>query len=491
MKRFYLILLSFFVAVTIGSFFYYQHLISKLPSQIAESRERIVSVDKIRFTFKIASLSEKALSTYLYGCTTKDEALVYEALDYLDASYAFMDIEYTKNQNLVEYVKPRLQESSAIIENGRLNPDTQDIAHLKVLIHEISDRAEVEEKNTWKNIQDEYISYIKSEYTIKAILEVALFLIISLIFIIFLLNRYINDNQKKALEKLQKLIDIQHEIVILTDGQKLIFANQVFLDFFGVTSVEEFKKAYNCICQKFINDDHFFHLGKVKPTERNWLESILNLPGRERIVSIQDVHGSKYAFSVSISLYEENNYIVDFHDVSDVMLEKLNLVKQAIHDQLTKSYNRTYYEHNINRLLEQNDKVQKYTGIIMLDIDHFKDVNDTYGHDVGDKVLVDVYQLIKRSSRESDKIIRWGGEEFLIIMPVNSLSDVTKRAENIRSTIEHTNFDPVKKLTCSFGGTLYDGHTDIDSVIKKADENLYRAKNDGRNKVVAEGINEG
>ncbi|MEA2099756.1 MAG: GGDEF domain-containing protein [Campylobacterota bacterium] len=111
-------------------------------------------------------------------------------------------------------------------------------------------------------------------------------------------------------------------------------------------------------------------------------------------------------------------------------------------------------------------------------------MNDTYGHQVGDDVLKTIVKLVKSNIRHTDKLIRWGGEEFIIVIPADKIDDLYKDAEHLRVAIEKYEFDEIKSLTCSFGVVLHEDEVDMDETIKKADDKLYEAKNSGRNKVV-------
>jgi diguanylate cyclase (GGDEF)-like protein len=284
--------------------------------------------------------------------------------------------------------------------------------------------------------------------------------------------------------KLQKFIDIQNSIVVLTDGKRFKFANKKFFDFFKYASMEDFLLKHDCICELFVRNNGFFSLADVKENEKHWVESMLNLSGRNRIVSMMDKTSTPHAFTVSINRYDKENYIINFSDISDAMTEKLQLQKQIVRDQLTKAYNRVYFEKNIDSLIASNTSEDKNTGIIFFDIDYFKEVNDTYGHKAGDDVLKIIVDLVKKNIRSSDKLIRWGGEEFLILLPANSIDEVYKDAEHLRKTIEHHEFDIVGHLTCSFGLSLHEAPANIHESVKKADEKLYEAKRNGRNRVV-------
>jgi diguanylate cyclase (GGDEF)-like protein len=123
------------------------------------------------------------------------------------------------------------------------------------------------------------------------------------------------------------------------------------------------------------------------------------------------------------------------------------------------------------------------TGIIFLDIDHFKEINDSYGHDVGDEVLVALVGLVKEQIRKVDHLIRWGGEEFIIVTRTESLEAMQSMAENLRRKIESHSFKDIAKITCSFGLAVYEENEPIKATVTRADEKLYEAKKNGRNQV--------
>jgi diguanylate cyclase (GGDEF)-like protein len=163
--------------------------------------------------------------------------------------------------------------------------------------------------------------------------------------------------------------------------------------------------------------------------------------------------------------------------------EKLRTLSRT--DPLTKIDNR----YRFNEILDEElRRVNRYGGslaIIMFDIDHFKSVNDTLGHDVGDRVLISVAQLVENMIRDIDSFARWGGEEFIILTPNNDINGASMLAERIRKTIEFTDFSPIKSLTSSFGVIQYQNNEDKTSFLKRVDEALYAAKYQGRNRVVS------
>ena len=280
--------------------------------------------------------------------------------------------------------------------------------------------------------------------------------------------------------KLQKLFDLQKNIIITTDGKKLQMANQAMYDFFGFDDIEDFRKHYNCICDRFVNNDDFFHLGKV-PEGQNWIETIKDFSGDKRIVAMLDNNMESYAFSVSVSEVEKGDFIVSFTDISNTIIEHKKLQLKVTHDKLTNALNREFFDNNINLIIEE---VKPHRlGVIICDIDHFKNVNDTYGHNRGDIILKEIVTSIKGSIRQEDYLIRWGGEEFIMLMKVDTPDALKKSVEHVRKQIEKQHFEEVGNITASFGATLYQDDEEILECVARADKALYMAKENGRNQV--------
>lgn len=163
---------------------------------------------------------------------------------------------------------------------------------------------------------------------------------------------------------------------------------------------------------------------------------------------------------------------------------KKEVEKLASFDKLTGIYNRRMLDEFIKIELESAYRNSTKLSIIMIDIDHFKSVNDTYGHQAGDIVLNQTAQIISNNLRKSDIFGRYGGEEFMIISIDISKEEVFILAEKIRGLIYDFKFEKVGSKTISLGiSDLQDGDS-VDSLIKRADSALYQAKNSGRNKTV-------
>jgi diguanylate cyclase (GGDEF)-like protein len=160
--------------------------------------------------------------------------------------------------------------------------------------------------------------------------------------------------------------------------------------------------------------------------------------------------------------------------------------KMATEDHLTQLYNRIHFTEMANYEVEKQKRYPEPLCLIMFDIDHFKNVNDTYGHDIGDLVLVSISKEVKDKVRKTDTLARWGGEEFVILLPDTNLDNAGLVAESLRYAIEVLDISPVKQITCSFGISQFNEFDDINSFMKRADEALYNAKHSGRNKVCHE-----
>lgn len=176
--------------------------------------------------------------------------------------------------------------------------------------------------------------------------------------------------------------------------------------------------------------------------------------------------------------------ILTFLESTSKELDSLNreLGKVAYTDQLTKIYNRWELERKIEEALELTNQGMSY-GLFFIDIDHFKHVNDTYGHDVGDAVLLSVVNIIKESLKDGHVFGRWGGEEFVYIIPDADEKTAVEFAESIRKKIDEICFVTVKHLTISLGVTLAKPNDTLASFVKRADDAVYEAKENGRNQV--------
>jgi polar amino acid transport system substrate-binding protein len=162
------------------------------------------------------------------------------------------------------------------------------------------------------------------------------------------------------------------------------------------------------------------------------------------------------------------------------------LVRLSSTDQLTGVANRRVFAEQSAKEVARVERYGQALSLIITDIDYFKDVNDSLGHEAGDRVLVQFAGLLADSIRKSDLIVRWGGEEFLILCPETDLQGAARLAELLRSRIAAEDFGIARTLTASFGVASYRTGERIDALISRADRALYRAKAQGRDLVRSE-----
>jgi diguanylate cyclase (GGDEF)-like protein len=167
----------------------------------------------------------------------------------------------------------------------------------------------------------------------------------------------------------------------------------------------------------------------------------------------------------------------------EISKKNLELEQLSITDNLTKLYNRNKLDDVLISEVNRSNRYSSPFGIVLIDIDYFKSVNDIYGHQVGDTVLKEFSQILRSNSRNTDVVGRWGGEEFLIICSQSNLENILTLANYLKEKISTYPFSLGEQKTASFGVAIYNKDENIDEMIKRADDALYKAKENGRNRV--------
>lgn len=155
----------------------------------------------------------------------------------------------------------------------------------------------------------------------------------------------------------------------------------------------------------------------------------------------------------------------------------------SVSDRLTGLFNRLHLDRVLEEEMARSQRGSGIFSVIMLDVDHFKSVNDTHGHQVGDQVLVSIARLLKDGAREIDVVGRWGGEEFLVVCRETGLAGARVLAEKLRESVAGFTFPVVDSKTCSFGVASLKPDEAIDALVARTDSALYQAKHNGRNRV--------
>lgn len=180
--------------------------------------------------------------------------------------------------------------------------------------------------------------------------------------------------------------------------------------------------------------------------------------------------------------------LLNYYRLSESKIKK-QLVKSSEHDSLTGLLNRRSISRIYQLLLKDKRNPVFPIGVIMCDIDHFKTINDTYGHNGGDCVLREISGLMQSNLRDTDYLCRWGGEEFLILLPKADIEQTENIAEKLRSIIEGYRVeynDQSFALTMSFGVGSYQEPIDLEKIVHEVDGYLYQAKERGRNTLVSQ-----
>ncbi|MGB0696091.1 MAG: diguanylate cyclase [Rhodospirillaceae bacterium] len=224
-------------------------------------------------------------------------------------------------------------------------------------------------------------------------------------------------------------------------------------------------------------------------TEKELYEKLWStiVSGRTWEGELQNITKNKTPFWVQASITPDYDYkgrCIGYRAIYQNITDKKVIEKISVSDRLTDLFNRVKLDAELAKERERAIRSNNSPlSVILLDLDHFKSVNDTFGHLVGDKVLVELAKILKRHKRSIDIVGRWGGEEFLIICPNTDLNGALTMAEKMRAKISDYNFNTVGQKTASFGvSSLYEDE-EIETLLDRADKALYLAKKNGRNQV--------
>lgn len=305
--------------------------------------------------------------------------------------------------------------------------------------------------------------------------------------ILFLLYKLksVREDRNNSNKYLETLIETAPDALICSNikGEIIRVNNQAEL-MFGYTRSE----LLNLKISDLIPDD-------VKANHKNLTKEYFNKPiirhmGESENIRVKIKSGDVLDVDISLSYFELNNkkiVVSSIRDVSQLRKTNRKLAYLATHDPLTGLYNRTELNNLLDKEFTRAERYKRELSIFMVDIDYFKKVNDTYGHIFGDITLKSVARSIQKTIRLSDLCARFGGEEFIILLPETPSSDAFSQAERLRKSIEECviSDDEGNKtnVTVSIGIASYpeNGNT-IDDLLKNADLALYKAKSNGRNR---------
>jgi diguanylate cyclase (GGDEF)-like protein len=280
------------------------------------------------------------------------------------------------------------------------------------------------------------------------------------------------------------LLDINPHFIISTTSGKLDYANSTFLQFIGHETLESLLSEETCMLTEVHVNGTRYEL-----SDFSWIPRLRSLPGAQHTACFSapgaECSAENFFWVTSRYFPELDRDIVTFTDITALERERVQLLYRATTDSLTGIFNRSKLTEYI---LAEHARFRRYNvpmSLIMFDIDHFKAINDTLGHAVGDQVLSALAAVVLQSIRDTDLLGRWGGEEFMILAPLTTQEDAREFSERLRETIAASPMPGVPQLTCSFGVAEIRKGESLDSLFKRVDIALYKAKNNGRNRVEA------
>ena len=284
---------------------------------------------------------------------------------------------------------------------------------------------------------------------------------------------------KEQLKLLAQAIEQMDELVRITDKNGVItYVNDALIVQTGYRRVELIGKKIS-IFKSGYHDKSFY--------EELWNTILTGGVFRGIFVNKKKDKELYYEEETITPIMDSNQKIQHFvatsKDITDRVKMEEKLQKLAITDDLTSIYNRYKINQEIDVEIARANRYESSFALIMIDIDHFKNVNDTYGHDMGDYVLKELSAIVLKLIRESDRFGRWGGEEFMIIVPNIEKEQLIQLANKLKDVISTHAFKNIEQVTISLGVTLFNNADTKEDLLKRVDEALYESKENGRNRL--------
>lgn len=285
---------------------------------------------------------------------------------------------------------------------------------------------------------------------------------------------------------LQNILDAEPNLLILTDETQIIYTNKTVLDFFALRSLEEFKERY-------VTFGDMFEKVQEEQTQESagecldWIECLRKEQRESELKIVMKHEKEKRYFRPEVQELDVDGkrlYLISLAEITKEYKKMAELRSNASIDPLTGLFNRAKFNDVLAKEIAIAQSVSMPLSVIFFDIDHFKAVNDTYGHDAGDRVLAEVASLVKATLRQGDFVARWGGEEFVVTLQSVESEQAHRIAETIRLRIQSHRFGEVPRVNVSLGVTCYKEGETKESLLKRVDQALYEAKHSGRNRVV-------
>lgn len=409
----------------------------------------------------------------------EDKALLFQAA--LDQSYnsvVITDANSTGDGPRIVYANPSFENMTgySVVELIGKSP--------KMLQGPLTDRSVIEEMRvcmrTGKYFEGTTINYNKEGYPYNVEWSISPIKDQSGVIQYFVsvqknITTFIKAQQERNL--LAKALNDSPDCVMITDVEnKIVFVNTGFEQLTGYKQDEVLGKEpsflWHAMPDALLSNPNSAPADKI--THFRLQEPNLQKDGSLFYVDQSIAHITDEAGKIT-------HYVSFSKDSTDRLKRELALKDLASRDPLTGLLNRRSGEHLLKQYDDEKRQSKKSLCLIMIDIDNFKKINDTFGHAIGDQILISSSQLLKNKARNTDSFIRWGGEEFLIIVQDSRLKDALEFAERIRKSIEQHTDQVVGRITASFGVAESSLDEGTASLLNRADKALYKAKLDGKN----------
>lgn len=288
------------------------------------------------------------------------------------------------------------------------------------------------------------------------------------------------ENLKRKREMIFKnnfikiLLDMQVSYLAIVNKTKVTYMNKPFLKLFDISKDNEGFYKFLESNKNFNTEEEFIAWATSrKEDSENTVRMVIPKTGL--------VH--TFMFSVVQIPASDAEYLLTFTDVTQLENEKLFYQFLSEYDGLTKIYNRSKLTSELEKVIKKSNEDNTPLCILMLDVDKFKLVNDNYGHHVGDIVLIEFAQIIQTKIESTDIFGRYGGEEFLVVLPDIDINSAVSVAKRICHFVEKHEFPKAGRVTCSIGVAEYKKGESLVDFVKHSDEAMYQAKRNGRNRV--------
>ncbi len=287
----------------------------------------------------------------------------------------------------------------------------------------------------------------------------------------------LKESRKRVLELYRMILDFTENMIVIYSNGKVESMNRAFKNFIGEIDTVDID-----LCSMMDSS-----LDGSPPCSMSELIERIKKDGTLIVFMKNRKSGYTEEFEVVKHNIDEKSerYIIEFKNISNIFEQNIELQRELFHDYLTGLLNRKAFDGALLKAIQGVKKGDGKRSVIMIDIDNFKKINDSFGHETGDKSLKFLADILRSSLRRGDLVFRWGGEEFMVLVNADG-ERAEKIAEFLREQIESATLQDVKipSFTCSFGVVEIDDTSTILNTLSRVDKALYRAKGSGRNRVM-------